>query len=68
MASSNKRNQRSKLKRKQANLERQRNQVTKENKTVHAKVKYIRDGAGTLIMITQHPNGQLVERAPEHMQ
>lgn len=63
MASSNKRNQRSKLKRKAANLERARN-----TKVRTAKVKYLRDSAGTLIMITDHPNGQLIERAPEHMQ
>lgn len=65
MASSNKRNQRAKLKRKKANLERAKNRT---NRVRTAKVKYIRDSAGTLIMITQHPNGQLVERAPDHMQ
>jgi len=63
MASSNKRNQRAKLKRKAANIER-----SKRVKPRTAKVKYIRDSAGVLIMITDHPNGHLVERAPEHMQ
>lgn len=65
MASLNKRNQRAKAKKKAGNLERAKNR-TQRVRT--AKVKYMRDSAGTLIMITDHPNGQLVERAPEHMQ
>ena len=65
MASANKRNQRAKLKRKQANLERGRKHFGTIKKS---KIRYERDSSGTLIQITPHPNGMLVERAPEHMQ
>ena len=65
MASPNKRNQRAKIKRKQANLERGRKNIGTVKKS---KIKYVRDSAGTLIKLTPHPSGTLVERAPEHMQ
>ena len=65
MASPNKRNQRAKAKKKAGNLERARKHVGTIKKS---KIQYQRDSQGTLIQITPHPNGMLVERAPEHMQ
>ena len=65
MASLTKRNQRAKAKKKAGNLERARRNIGTVKKS---KIRYQRDSSGTLIMITPHPNGMLVERAPEHMQ
>lgn len=65
MASLNKRNQRAKAKKKAGNLERARKNLGTVKKS---NIRYERDASGTLIMITPHPNGMMVERAPEHMQ